>query len=259
MPIIRFAGRVLPTFIELTIRDHPEINWRESEADLDMTFQISIQNGRITVECALNRFEQTQHLIPVYMRAFDLVRATVDVSAFATGYGLSVIIDSFTDASGVTTPFVAHDPTIAGLCTAFTLEPASTLQANTFHHVLTIVLGDWRIFRTLRDLIEAITLPHESAVNCARAVEGLRNIIAPDAPRAQAWRQMRDTLNLSESYLKLVTDISTGPRHGDHAHIPGATTVEITRRAWVIMNRFLEFKKRGDRSPPLSDFPILTA
>jgi hypothetical protein len=151
MPIIRFAGRVLPTFIELTIRDHPEINWRESEADLDMTFQISIQNGRITVECALNRFEQTQHLIPVYMRAFDLVRATVDVSAFATGYGLSVIIDSFTDASGVTTPFVAHDPTIAGLCTAFTLEPASTLQANTFHHVLTIVwaIGEFSVLSVI--------------------------------------------------------------------------------------------------------------
>jgi hypothetical protein len=29
------------------------------------------------------------------------------------------------------------------------------------------------------------------------------------------------------------------------------------KRSWIVMNRFLEFKKRGDEALPLSDFPLL--
>jgi hypothetical protein len=34
--------------------------------------------------------------------------------------------------------------------------------------------------------------------------------------------------------------------------------MEISRRAWVIMNRFFEYKKRNAGSLPLADFPPLT-
>ena len=258
MPTIHFGGRILPTVIQISIKDHPTINWTDSELDLDMAFKISIENGEVRVACELSEFDQSEHLARIYMRAFDLVRATVDLTSFSTGYGLSVLIDSFTDTSGVTTPFVPYDPTKAALCTAFTMTPATTIDANEFHKVLIIVLTDWRIFRALRELIEAITLPHESSVNCARGIEALRHIIAaPNSTRIQSWTDMRNALNLSESYLKLITDVSTGPRHGDPVHIPGTITTEITRRAWIIMNRFLEYKKRESKPLPLTDFPIL--
>jgi hypothetical protein len=258
MATVHFRGRVLPDSAKVTIKDHPEVNWHDDEENLDIKFTISVEDGKIDIRCDLPIFDRATHLVRVYMRAFDLVRASVDAAAFATGYGLSVIIDTFVDQNGVSSVFISHDPALAALCTAFMLDPASTLEANQFHKVLLIVLGDWRIFRALRELIEAITLPHESAVNCARAIEGLRHILETTGmSRPQSWQNMRDILKLSEPYLKLITDVSTAPRHGDPVRIPGSTTTEITKRAWTIMNRFLEYKKRDAGPLPVSEFPIL--
>jgi hypothetical protein len=133
-----------------------------------------------------------------------------------------------------------------------TLHNDERVRKNCYHN-------NWRVFRALRYLIEAITVPHESAVNCARAVEALRHIIAPNQPRGHAWQTFRSALNISQEYLKMITDVSTGPRHGDPTHIQGTTTTEISRRAWVIMNRFFEYKKRNNQQLPLDIFPLLTA
>jgi hypothetical protein len=169
-----------------------------------------------------------------------------------------VAIETFTNPVGEKSVFVPQDHSVAALCTAFNLAPATTKGENSFNTVLEIVLSDWRIFRILRELIEAITLPHESAVNCARAIEGLRHYVSPaGAPRNQTWAILRDGLKLTEPYLKMITEVSTAPRHGDPVHIPGSTTTEIVRRTWTIMNRFFEYKKRGGSSLPESDFPWL--
>jgi hypothetical protein len=260
MPKVQFAGRIFPEAIQLSVKDHPQINWRDDENDLDINFAISIQNGAVTVDCDVNKFDPGLHLTSLYMRAFDLARVTVDLTAFCTGYGFTVLFEKFTSPSGEITNLGPHDPRLGALCTAFKMgqSPLST-DENDFHKVLVIVSTDWRIFFALRDLIEAITLPHESTTNCARVIERLRHVIAPNRPKGQAWRMLRNALNLSEPYLKLITDISTGPRHGDPTHIPGKTTVEISRRAWIIMNRFFEYKKRNAGSLPLADFPLLTA
>jgi hypothetical protein len=258
MPTIAFGGRVLPAVIQISVADHPTVNWWDDEMQMTISFKITIQQGIVAVLCEVHKFDQATHLVGLYMRALDLVRATVDLTCFSTGYGLSVIIDSYTNPDGVTTPFVTHDTSLAALCTAFDMQAATTIEKNAFHKILTIVLTDWRIFRILRQLIEANTVPHESAVNCARVVEGIRHYVAsPGAKTKKSWEEMRATLNLSIDYLKLITDISTAPRHGDSTHIPGTTTVEISRRTWTIMNRFLEFKKRGTQPLPAAEFPTL--
>jgi hypothetical protein len=259
MPRVRFAGKIFPEVVKLTVADHPQINWHDAENNLDLIFTIIIQEGRITVECETNRFE-ARLITPIFMRAFDLARATVDLTAFSTGYGLVVIFDTFTSPSGEVTPFASYDPALPQLCTAFQMGvTAASIGENDFHRVLTIVSTDWRVFRALRYLIEAITVPHESSVNCARAIEALRHIIAPNQPRGEAWQTFRSTLNISREYLTMITDVSTGPRHGDPTHIQGTITTEITRRAWVIMNRFFEYKKRNDQQLPLDIFPLLSA
>jgi hypothetical protein len=109
-----------------------------------------------------------------------------------------------------------------------------------------------------RDLIEAITLPHRAPVSCARAIEGLRNVIAGSGlARGQAWGEFNRVLQLDPAYTKLITTNSAGTRHGDHERISGAITTEITRRAWVIMNRFLEYRLRGDKPLDAKEFPLL--
>jgi hypothetical protein len=203
MPKVQFAGRIFPEAIQLSIKDHPQINWKDDENDLDINFAISIQKGAVTVDCDVNKFDPALHLTSLYMRAFDLARATVDLTAFCTGYGFTVLFEKFTSPNGETTNLGPHDPRLGALCTAFKMgtSPLGT-DENDFHKVLVIVSTDWRIFFALRDLIEAITLPHECATNCARAIERLRHIIAPNQPKGQAWRTLRNALNLSEPYLK---------------------------------------------------------
>ena len=123
-----------------------------------------------------------------------------------------------------------------------------------------LVVTDPALFQALDDLIVSITLPHHSTVNCARAIEGLRHLIAaPDATVSQAWEQMRNALQLDRSFLQLITDTSAAPRHGNRIHISGSITTEIVRRSWLIMDRFLEYRKRGNTPLPATDFPTLTA
>jgi len=70
---------------------------------------------------------------------------------------------------------------------------------------------------------------------------------------------MRQYLNIDHAYLKFITDVSTAPRHGKRV---GATSQkdfdETITRSWVVMNRFLEYKKRGDKQLPLAAFPLLS-
>jgi hypothetical protein len=153
MPRVRFAGRIFPEAIKLSVQDNPQINWRDVESDLEITFTLIIQNGAVSVDCDVNKFDYNLHIESIYMRAFDLARATVDLAAFSAGWGLTVLLDKLTLPDGTITDLAPGDARLAALCTAFALggpAPPSADQ-NDFHKVLLIVSTDWRIFpRTAR-------------------------------------------------------------------------------------------------------------
>ena len=69
---------------------------------------------------------------------------------------------------------------------------------------------------------------------------------------------MRQNLRVSKDYLVSITKAAQGPRHGDYTYIPGELTAAVTKRAWIVMDRFFEYLKRGEQPLPESDFPILT-
>lgn len=250
MPTVHFLGRVLPEVIQVSIGDK-SVKWEAPELGLTMEFTNHIENSRIDVECKVNRYTP-EDLVPVYMRALDLCRASVDLVAFTMGCGFTVHIETFVDPSGARSSILPKDDSLPPLCTAFTL-------ANGFDEVHSMVLQDWRLFMALNDLVIAITLPHVSPVNCARAMERLKYLIAsPTSKDKQGWQQMRHALQISEAYLKFITDHSADPRHGRPVHIPGRVTTEVTRRAWIIMNRYFEYRKRRSKPLSLNDFPVLT-
>jgi hypothetical protein len=216
-----------------------------------MEFTNHVVNSKIDIECRLNRFAPGD-LVHVWMRAFDLARASIDLVAFATGCGLTVVLDTWVDPNGLKSRINPGDPpNLAPLCTAFTLT-------KDFDEVHQLVLSDPGFFMALNDLVNAIIYPHVSSVNCARCIEGLRHLIAaPGSTDKQAWEQMRQVLHIDRAYLQLITDTSTKPRHGDRIRVSGAVTTEITRRSWIIMNRYLEFRKRGSKPLPSTEFPLL--
>ncbi len=251
MPTIHFLGRVLPEVAKVSLGHKPMLKWESPDIGLIMEFTNHITDSRIDVECRLNRWAPDD-FVHVYMRAVDLCRASVNVVAFAMGCGLTAFLDTFVDPNGMHSPMLCGDDRLRPLCTAFTLTTG-------FDEVHAMVLQNPTLFMALNDLILAITLPHVSSVNCARAMERLRQLIAPDGGKdKKAWRQMRETLRIDEPYLKYITQHSVGPRHGSPVHVPGVVTTEVTRRAWIIMNRYFEYRKRGGAPLESAEFPLLT-
>jgi hypothetical protein len=167
-----------------------------------------------------------------------------------------VILDTFLEADGIRRGIVLRDRELESLCTAFSPDDDS------FDTIIGFVHADLRISRSIRDLTEAISGPHmiPSPSLCARAIETLRVLIMPPGiDRKQGWPLMQQHLNVTSNYLKSIADYGVAPRHGDHEFVPATTTRMIATRSWTIMNRFLEYKKRGSQPLPLSEFPLLTA
>jgi hypothetical protein len=250
MPTVHFLGRVLPEPALVNVSYAPLIKWEAPELNLTMEFTIHVANSKIDVECKLNTYDP-ELLVSLYMRALDLCRAPIDLVAFKFGWGLSVVLEYFVDPSGATIPIVAKDESLAALSTSFTLD-------NGFDLLCAKTLESVPLFMALRDLIAAITVPHVSPVNCARAMDRLKHLIASEGSSdGEAWRQLREALQIDETYLKYITSHSVNPRHGRPGHTPGTVTTEVTRRSWIVMNRYFEYLKRGSTTLPLNEFPLL--
>jgi hypothetical protein len=252
---IHFIGRLWPAVVQIDVR-LPDLTWRCEEHNIEPLFRVVIGNSFVNVECELERYDPI-YFLEMYRRASDLARCAVNVVAFATGYGMTVVLETFISPDGAPSAIAPQDPSVAPLCTAYSLQPERQADLNS---VVAIVTTNPDLIFTLNDLIEAITIPHVAPVNCARAMDRLKHLIAgPDSKsEAHAWKQMRDALRVSEGYLKTITEASKDPRHGRPGHTPGRITSEATRHAWAVTNRYLEYRKRGGVTPlPPDEFPLL--
>jgi hypothetical protein len=120
-----------------------------------------------------------------------------------------------------------------------------------------MVIADRNLYKTFNDLIDTQITPHISLINSARVIESIRQTIAPTLTERSAWPAMRKALNVSEAYLRWITDQSKGPRHGDPSQVSASAQLQAVERAWVITNRYLEYQKRGGQPLEEPEFPEL--
>jgi hypothetical protein len=252
---IQFLGKVNPDIVKVSAPSSLA-TWHIDEIGQDATFRAHINNSEVQVECELDSYEQSS-LVYLYRRAIDLARGPVNLVGFATGYGLTVTLETFVDPNQNRTTLVPHHESLASLCTAFGLGES---RAGDFSAVLKIVLSEPSLFMAFDDLMQSITHGHQSPNAAGRAVERIRHSIASgiEDPK-RAWDLMRQNLQIDRTYLKFITDLSTGPRHGDPQYIPGGPVTEAVKRAWVVMNRYLEYRKRGSVPLTAPEFPLLTS
>ena len=258
MPKIRFTGYVLPRIFVFTANNLAPVKWKDNGVTpLEMEFRISIQTGIVDIVCDLNRNITEVELSTPLIRGLDIVKAIVDCLGFAKGLGLSVVLEKYYDATGKESDIAFKNEPLARLFTAFDLNPANTGK-NNFERMYRLVIGEPALFMALNELVGSLYIPHQIPVNCGRAIEGIRKLFAPvGTPRDQEWKLMRENLRLTSSYIELITNESKSPRHGDRTFIPASVLDPILERSWIIMNRFLEFRKRGNQPLPLSEFPEL--
>jgi hypothetical protein len=101
--------------------------------------------------------------------------------------GLTVILEKFQDPSGATSDLLIHDQRLASLVTAFQLNIP---PPNNLEETLRTVWTEPALFFALRDLVEAITLPHRAAVCCGRAIEGVAQFDRDYTGRCVSRRSM---------------------------------------------------------------------
>lgn len=250
MQSVRLLGKIIPECLQVSLELKPTVTW-EAESMGVVELSSHIKQSRIDVECCLADY-RPEYLPEIYIRALDMCRAQVDLVGFKKGWGLSVILESFVDHNGVTTPIALTHDELGTLCTAYGFD-------DNFRELSTKVLENPARFMALRDLISAISVPHVSLVDCARSLERLRHTIAnPNSKDADAWEELRELLHVDKAYLKYVTDHSRDGRHGRPGYVPGTITTEVTRRAWIIMNRYLEYLKLDGGALSIDEFPLLT-
>ena len=227
------------------------LNGRMEETNYEMVLNLEIRQSQIDVSVGVEKYSE-ELFTHIFRAAYDLARAAVELVAFKQGWGLTITFSRCMLPDGVSKPIAAMQPELGALCTAFSLD-------SDFERMLKIVLEDVLIWPVFNDLISAISGPNVAPVNCARAIEGIRHSIARGAitNRAKQWEMMRSVLNIDESYISLISDNSTDHRHGNRTMIRGAIVQEITSRAWVIADRFLEYRKRGSDPLPIDEFPLM--
>jgi len=251
-------GRVLPPVIRVTVNHLPAVRWTEASINLVMNFTIRINDSIVDVECDLNDFQPGADISHPFTRALDLARAVIDSYGFGKGYGLTVYLDKVINPDGTESHIFPKMEHLAGYFTAFDIDSMGNTGPDSFDAMLRTVISEPALFMALNDLLVSITIPHHGPVSCGRAVEGLRVLmVPPGVDRRQGWSLMRENLNVSQKYLSFITDNAQPGRHGDRTHIRGPTVQEIIDRSWVLMNRFLEFRKRGNQRLPVAEFPLL--
>jgi hypothetical protein len=120
---------------------------------------------------------------------------------------------------------------------------------------------DQQLSRPLNDLILAITWPNAAAINCARAIEGLRLHMNPNEgdDRGKSWGIFQENLNMSRAFRASITDLSTKPRHGNTGFIPSEEQEIVIMRSWTIMDRYFHFLAIGRAPLPRNLFAVLDA
>jgi hypothetical protein len=264
MPKMLFAGLIYPRKLKLTLPLQVPIDWKIEAINMEFKCLPNIINGEFTAECELNRTPNADEVSLVFGRAYSIVRVLIDMYSFFTGNAVTMVFDRLVSADGEQHEWFAGDVELRPICTAYDKQPL------TWFPVLREMISTPELQHAMADLTDCIGIPHLTVINCARAIEAIRNLIAEElipsgADRIvwfknherQAWNHFGSLLRIEQSYTQPIISSSRGPRHGRRWTGHQLPTNQITRRGWTIMNRFLEYRKRGSTQLPLADFPIL--
>lgn len=256
MPKITFKGRVAPASCKLTFNPGAAIRtiMHSDKLDYNLTFRLAVENCDILVECDVDQIPTQEAMNQLYKKAYEIARAATDVFSFASGLFLSVTFETLTDATGQELEFSLGDSELARYCTAYDFKNNS----DTLRMFCTLV-KDPDLGFAMKELTDCLGQHEYTVVNAARVIDHLRRLVVhPDTPGKRAWEEFRNTLRISEDYLKFISKASEGVRHGDRREVGDISTVEICKRAWAVMNRFLEYRERGKAPLPENTFPMLS-
>jgi hypothetical protein len=180
------------------------------------------------------------------MPAWDLARALVDTAGFIRAIPYEVFLEQAELPNGEIMPLALGDRRLAA---------THSFADEDVEELADIFLLDLPAALALSDLLMTLGKTHYSPIACGRVVESIARLITPEGTKKQSWERLNSRLRVDESYVRLLSHTSTGPRHGDRQFVDASTNREIALRAWTLMDRYLHFRLNGHLDP--SEHPIL--
>jgi hypothetical protein len=242
MPTVKFMGFVNPRIMSVGSSGGPFVLKDEAIGEVSMVYSIS--NDAINAECEITEVNDDTVTV-LYWWVSSFIDGVVDAIAFSTGSSIVAVFDKYQRPNAPIQSLIFRDHELGKECSVSPEE------------IIDLSVKERSICKYLHDITHTLIRPLEATVNCARAIEGLSRLVAPGKDKHQRWKSLRDNLNLSEDYLKYISKLSEGPRHGDTGPQNTRNILETRRRTWVVMNRFLAFRKRNNAKLSTSEFPLL--
>jgi hypothetical protein len=256
MPTFRFIGIISPRAVNLTMFMPLDIQMstdkRGTLAGLKAIFWLGIKNSEVEVECESN-MDSPDVFHRISISAFELARSAVDLVAFSRGQSITVTMEKAITPDGKTHSLLHGDQSLSETCTAFNTTDGSLIAA------VMLTMRNPSMMLALNDVVSTLEVPHRTRINCARAVEAIGRMISPEEPNSKRrWKRLQDALNISQAYLQPLSEESAGPRHGNYFEDGSVEENVLRKKAWVVMNRFLEYLKRDSAVLTEPDFPVLS-
>lgn len=254
MPVFRIIGRILPETFKLDLEPF-ELPATNQPVGLKGTIVLEAKGNQFTAVCNFESFDKTRHWFPLYTRVHDLLRTFLDLITYQQGIPLTLIFDKVEHSDGTSGTILVRDESVMQYVTALS-------SPDDFSKIFTLLVDDDEMQLALRDLSDSVSSLYSAPISCARAIEAIRNkFIPPGGRKDDGWKPMHAALNVTQKFLKDITDISRDPRHGRSRKISGVgdSARLVGYRSWAVMNRYLEYMKRDYKPLPLSEFPLLDA
>jgi hypothetical protein len=241
-------GYVEPRRTMLNVENLTPIEEINIATGLKTMFTIAILHSVVSVECEMEEFHE-EEISQLYTRAVELSRTLVNLIAIRHGWGLTAHIDTFIHADGTEEFLMNRADTLSGIMDTYSLDDIDGVFQR--------VACDVDFSTALNDMTDAISRPRATAVCCARAMDAIKNLLAPGRKDMPGWRIVQKTLRADEAYLKHISDSSKSLRHGKHDYLPVDEAEELLRRTWTLVNRYFYHRLHSGKELPVDQFPQL--
>lgn len=225
------SGKILPERVDYNI-NLPVLNLVEPQFGYNFDIAVSIQRSQISVDITSKTEITDINTLRNIVR--DFIRLHTDSFGYLHGYAYEIEITSFSGRNNI--PHKIYGVQIDEIEDDYPNRPISEdvdvakLMYEGANNELRISLNDLRL---------AIQHPGDTGVFCFRAIESLMQYFG--SKNDATWNQFRSTLNVSRSFLKPIEDKSWSRRHGKPVPITHSERVDIMKRTWKVVDRFILF------------------
>lgn len=249
MPTFRFLGRVFPPGVNITLGSSPV--GLAHRQDIRSKWELHVVDSNVTMLLELNKFEEKDFGLTIEF-VQDISDIAINLLILQTGHAARILFERVIMPDGELKWPVPQESEFPKYMTALR-------EIKDYQQVMMLAVADRNFARILLDVTDGLRHRFVGTISAARAIDGICNYFIPaDGTRRDGWPIMRAALNASDAYVRSISELSKGPRHGNWADDPGEPEVrKVIARAWILVNRFCEYRKRNDQPLTAPDFPLL--